>query len=142
LERPIVFSIPVVLTVLGTVAYHVAQKTMPRPLSPFLLLAISFFVATIVCLVLLLSTTRPPFSLWHHVGWSNLALGLSVVTIETGYLIAYRMGWKLNRTALFSNVCVAILLIPLGTVVFREQVSLRMLTGAFFCIVGLTLLAK
>ena len=62
--------------------------------------------------------------------------------IEAGYLIAYRSGWNLNRAALTSNVAVAILLIPLGTVLFQEHVSLRMLAGTVLCISGLILLVR
>jgi drug/metabolite transporter (DMT)-like permease len=62
--------------------------------------------------------------------------------IEAGYLIAYRLGWKLNRAALISNVAVAILLIPLGNLLFQESVSLRMTAGAALCISGLILLVR
>jgi hypothetical protein len=74
------------------------------------------------------------------VNWSSLALGVSVVMIEAGFLVAYRLGWKLNRAGLTSNVAVAILLIPLGTILFQEHVSLRMIAGAALCISGLILL--
>ena len=142
MERSIGFYLPVLLTVVGTLAYHVAQKTMPRPVSPFFSLAVAFSIATIVCLIALLSTTRISFALWHDLSWSSVALGFAVVMIETGYLIAYRMGWKLNRTSLFSNVCVAIVLIPIGSVLFREQASLRMMVGSLLCIIGLVLLVR
>ena len=142
LERSIGYYFPVLLTVVGTLVYHIAQKTMPRPVSPFFSLAVAFSIATIVCLLVLLSTTRVPFRLWHDVSWSSIVLGFAVVSIESGYLIAYRLGWKLNRTSLFSNVSVAILLIPLGTFLFREQVSLRMVLGSSLCIIGLILLVQ
>jgi drug/metabolite transporter (DMT)-like permease len=126
----------------GTLIYHIAQKTMPRPVSPFFSLTVAFSIATIVCLLVLLSTTPAPFRLWHDVSWSSIVLGFAVVSIESGYLIAYRLGWKLNRTSLFSNVSVAILLVPLGTFLFRERVSLRMVLGPSLCIIGLILLVQ
>jgi len=43
---------------------------------------------------------------------------------------------------LISNVAVAILLIPLGTALFQEDVSLRMMAGAVLCISGLILLVR
>jgi hypothetical protein len=42
LERVIGFYLPVLLAVLGTLVYHIAQKTMPRAVSPFLPLAFAF----------------------------------------------------------------------------------------------------
>ena len=79
---------------------------------------------------------------WQNLNWSSLALGIAVVMIETGYLVAYRMGWKLNQAALTSNVAVAILLIPLGAILFQERVSFRMTAGASLCIAGLILLVR
>ena len=62
---------------------------------------------------------RTAFPQWHDISWPSVALGLAVVMIEAGYLIAYRIGWKLNRAALTSNVIVAILLIPIAATLFR-----------------------
>ena len=142
LERSIGYYFPLLLTLVGTLVYDIAQKTMPRPVSPFFSLTVAFSIATIVCLLVLLSTTRVPFRLWHDISWSSIVVGFAVVSIESGYLIAYRLGWKLNRTSLFSNVSVAILLIPLGTFLFREQVSLRMVLGSSLCIIELILLVQ
>ncbi len=142
MERSIVFYFPLALTVVGTLLYHLAQKTMPRAVNPFALLAVAFATALALCLLLLLFVERAPLRSMHGLNWSSLALGFSVVMIEAGYLVAYRSGWKLNRAALISNVAVAILLIPLGTALFQEDVSLRMMAGAVLCISGLILLVR
>lgn len=131
-----------ILTVVGTLLYHLAQKKMPPTVSPFGLLAAAFATALMLCLLLLVLTERAPLRFRPDLNWSSLALGVSVVMIEAGYLVAYRLGWKLNRAALTSNVAVAILLIPLGTILFQEQVSLRMIAGAVLCISGVILLAR
>ena len=142
MEHPISFYLPLVLTVVGTLLYHLAQKTMPPAVSPFGLLAAAFAIALTLCLLLLLLTERASLRFRQDFNWSSLALGISVVMIEAGYLVAYRLGWKLNRAALTSNVAVAILLIPLGTMLFQEHVSLRMIAGAVLCISGLMLLVR
>ncbi len=142
MEHPIGYYLPLVLTVVGTLLYHLAQKTMPPAVSPFGLLSSAFAIALTLCLLLLLLTEHSSLRFRQNFNWSSLALGVSVVMIEAGYLVAYRLGWKLNRAALTSNVTVAILLIPLGTMLFREHVSLRMIAGAVLCISGLILLVR
>jgi drug/metabolite transporter (DMT)-like permease len=132
----------VLVTVVGTLLYHIAQKTMPRAVSPFVLLAASFSLAALICVAALLITVRPPFGICSAISWSSVALGAAMVTIETGYLMAYRIGWRLNRAAFCCNITVAVLLIPLGMILFREQISLRMLAGSSLCIVGLILLVR
>ena len=143
MERSMVFYFPLMLTVFGTLLYHVAQKTMPRAVSPFIPLAAAFAVATVLCVVLLVLTNdKHPLMSRHDVSWSSLALGIAVVMIEAGFLVAYRFGWKLNRAAMTSNVVVAILLIPLGAFLFQEEVSFRMIVGSSFCVSGLLLLLR
>jgi drug/metabolite transporter (DMT)-like permease len=142
MEHPIGSYLPLILTIAGTLFYHLAQKTMPPAVSPFGLLASAFAVALTLCLLLLLLTEHDSLRFRTNFNWPSLALGVSVVMIEAGYLVAYRLGWKLNRAALTSNVAVAILLIPLGTALFQEHVSLRMIAGAVLCISGLILLVR
>jgi len=64
-----------------------------------------------------------PFAISLGNSWPSVALAFAVVAIETGYLMAYRQGWQLNRASLFSNVTVAVLLIPVGMIPFQEQIS-------------------
>src|SRR2546422_4269326 len=58
MERSIVFYFPLALTVVGTLLYHVAQKTMPRAVSPFALLAVAFATALALCLLSSFRRTR------------------------------------------------------------------------------------
>ena len=136
------YYLALTLTIAGTLLYHLAQKTMPPRVSPFGLLAWAFAIALTLCLLLLLLTEHASLRFRTNFNWSSLALGVSVVMIEAAYLVAYRLGWKLNRAALTSNVAVAILLIPVGTMLFQEHVSLRMIAGAVLCISGLILLVR
>jgi len=144
MEHSFGFYFPLTLAVAGTLLYHVAQKTMPRDINPFAPLATAFAIAALMCLLFLLCPRQHVSALvvWQNLNWSSLALGIAVVMIETGYLVAYRMGWKLNQAALTSNVAVAILLIPLGAILFQERVSFRMTAGASLCIAGLILLVR
>jgi drug/metabolite transporter (DMT)-like permease len=142
MQQSITFYVPLILTAVGGLTYHVAQKTMPTDVSPLILLAAAFAIALTLCVLSIPWMEPASLRLRRSFNWSSLALGVSVVMIEAGYLIAYRSGWKLNRAALTSNVAVAILLIPLGTVLFQERVSLRMLVGTALCISGLVLLVR
>jgi len=59
--------------------------------------------------------------------------------LELGFLLAYRAGWKISLGPLVSNVAVAILLIPVGLLLFREKISLVNLIGIGVCLLGLVL---
>ena len=41
-----------------------------------------------------------------ELNWASYALGLVVVLLEVGFLLAYRAGWKISLAAVYSNVAV------------------------------------
>jgi uncharacterized membrane protein len=78
----------------------------------------------------------------RQLNWSSFAVGISIVGVEVGYLAAYRAGWNLNRDAIFSNTAVAVLLVPLGLLLFKENLTPRAALGIALCAVGLLLLVQ
>lgn len=135
------FFLSIALVVLSTTLYHLFQKATPGNVHPLLGLAVTYVIATCVCLLLL-----PLYPLQgglgaslREVNWASIALGLAVVGIEMGFLLAYRAGWNLNAGALIANVAVSIALIPLGALLFAERFSPLQMIGVAVCVVGLLL---
>jgi hypothetical protein len=52
MQQPISFYLPLILTAVGGLTYHLAQKTMPTGVSPLVLLAATFATALTLCLLL------------------------------------------------------------------------------------------
>lgn len=69
-------------------------------------------------------------------------MGFAVVGLELGYLLAYRMGWNVSLVSLISNTWVALLLIPIGIYVYKENMTLTAVSGVALCILGLVLITK
>jgi len=65
-----------------------------------------------------------------------------LVMIESGYLIGYRAGLKLNITSFICNIVIAIVLLVVGTFFYRESFTLRTGSGLVLCLVGLLLLLR
>jgi drug/metabolite transporter (DMT)-like permease len=127
------------LAILGTVVYHLMQKSTPRAINPFFSLSLTYSCALLLCVVsafLSPSPVRVVFS-WSQTNWASIACGACVFGAELGYLLAYRAAWDLKRLALISNVMVAIALVPLGVLLFRERLSPRILVGFVLCTAGL-----
>ena len=60
--------------------------------------------------------------------------------LELGFLLVYRSGWKVSIAALFSNALVTVLLIPVGMLIFKEQLDLKKALGIALASVGLWLI--
>ena len=128
-----------ILAIFGTVVYHLLQKSTPRTINPFFSLSLTYFCALILSVVsafLSPSPVRVVFS-WKQTNWASIACGAAVFGAELAYLLAYRASWDLKRLSLITNVIAAIVLVPLGVVLFRERLSPRIVVGIVLCIAGL-----
>jgi uncharacterized membrane protein len=69
-------------------------------------------------------------------------MGIGAAAIEVGFMLAYRMGWKISLAAIATNVAATAVLIPIGLLVFREHLSTRNILGVVFCVLGLLLVMR
>jgi drug/metabolite transporter (DMT)-like permease len=131
----------IALVVVSNVAYHLFQKATPADVNPMAALTVSYGVALLVCLILLPFFPPPAgaSSSLAGVSWASVGLGLSVVGLELGFLLAYRAGWPISLAALLANVMVGMLLLPIGLVLLREKLSWVNLLGIAVCLAGIIL---
>ncbi len=130
------------LTVAANVLYHIFQKLTPANIHPMVALISTYLTAAVVC-TLLIPLFPEADSVWasvKRVNWTSFALGLSLVGLELGFLLAYRAGWNISLAAAVSNVALAVLLLPVGLVFFQEKISTANWAGLIFCILGLFLI--
>ena len=135
------FYLPIVLAVLCTTVYHIAQKAIPVRVNPMVSVTISYVTALVVSLALLPffpSRTGVSESL-RNLNWGTYAVGVSIVGVELAFLLVYRVGWKLSLASVTSNVATAVLLVGLGTLWFGEHLSGRNALGLALCLAGLAL---
>ncbi len=137
-----IFSI--VLVVLSNIIYHLCQKTAPQNANPFTALFATYFTALIMTLIAFYcyKTNDSFIQSFKQLNWTSIVLGISIVGLELGYLMAYRAGWNLSTGSLVANITLALLLIPIGIFFFKEGFELNKIFGAIFCIVGLILINK
>jgi len=135
--------LPIGLVVLSNVAYHLGQKAVPRGAPPLLATLAMYVVATLTTLVLL-----PFFGPQRFAGatstlhWSVVLVGIGIVGIEVGFLLAYRSGWPISITAVTATTLLSVALLPIGIAFFREGLSLERVAGLALALSGLWLLAR
>jgi uncharacterized membrane protein len=136
------YAFAIILTIVSNVFYHIIQKATPTNVNAMLALAATYAVATVVCLMML--PFFPPSSglagSLKQLNWASYALGLAVIGLELGFLMAYRAGWNISQGAAVSNVAVALLLLPIGILLLKEEISTVNVVGIVFCALGLILI--
>lgn len=137
-----VFSI--VLIVASNILYNICQKSTPQRANPFLALIITYLTAAIFTVIIFLfnKPDKGFFQAFKELNWTSIVLGVSIVGLEFGYLMAYRAGWKISVGSLVANIALALMLIPIGILFFKEGFGFNKILGAAFCIIGLILINR
>lgn len=132
----------IVLAIISNVFYHICQKSIPGHINPFTTLVVTYFTAGIACLVTLLFVNGhgSALAIFKQIHWASIALGFSIIGLEAGFLLAYRAGWKISLAAGIANAIVAALLVVIGLVFYREQLTLQNIIGIALCLAGLLLI--
>jgi drug/metabolite transporter (DMT)-like permease len=79
---------------------------------------------------------------FQQLNWASYALGISIVGVELGFLLAYRAGWDISVGVVIVNSLIMIMLVPIGILFFQEHLSWQKVLGIMLCIVGVVLIAK
>ena len=136
--------LPILVIVLSNTFYHVTAKSAPPTASPFASLTVTYAVGIVASLVLYFVTSKGGHLLteYRQIHWSSVVLGLAIVGLEAGYLLLYRSGWNISTGSLMCNVGLAVILILVGRIFFRESISLSKLAGIGLCLTGLYFINK
>lgn len=131
--------LPIVLIVLSNVFYHICSKETSAAINPFASLTLTYAVGFLVSLLLFWVTGKGSGLLaeYRHANWASFVFGLTIVGLEAGYIAMYKAGWNISTGSLIASVLLAIVLIVVGALIYREQITLRKLTGVLICLVGL-----
>lgn len=130
------------LTIISNILYHVFQKSIPGNVNPMVSLIVTYLTATCACLLLLPFIPGPGglMTAVKQINWASIALGLAIIGLEAGFLLAYRAGWQISLAAGISNVIVAAVLVFIGLAFYREHLSIQNIIGVVLCLAGLLLI--
>jgi drug/metabolite transporter (DMT)-like permease len=137
-----VYYFPLILTVIGNLCYHIAQKNTSDKINPFFSLFITYFVAALLSVIILICYKHKNTFAENikELNWSAFLLGVTIVLLELGFLLAYRFGWNISTTQIISTVTVTIILAPIGTFFFKESISFINIIGIGVSIAGVILM--
>lgn len=137
-----VFSI--VLIVMSNIFYNICQKSTPEKANPFSALFVTYLVAGIltVAAFYLSRSEENFFRSFKELNWTSPVLGVAIVGLEFGYIMAYRAGWNISVGSLVANIILAIVLIPVGIFFYKEGFDLNKVFGVILCLAGLILINK
>ncbi len=127
------------VAIAATVAYHVVMKLTPAGASPYLTLATTYAVVTVVfsAIYLALPGSVPLRTAFAELDWTAPVLGVVIVFLDLGFLMLYRGGFDVSLGQIITQSAGALLLVLIGVAFFAEKLSMVNVAGILLCVVGL-----
>jgi drug/metabolite transporter (DMT)-like permease len=137
------FYVSIFLAVGGNILYHLSQKSIPKGLNPAFSVTVSYLVALALSVALYpLLPGQPIRESARALNWASFGVGIAIVAVEFGFLFVYRAGWNLSMASAVASAAIALILIPLGILLFRERLSAVNVLGLLLCVAGLILAVR
>ncbi len=131
---------PIIVVVAANTLYHIVAKQTPQEVNPFLTLVVTYGIAMLMCMILFLTGRHGPIAEEAaKINWTAFAFGLIIIGLEIGQINIYRVGWNINTAPLISNIALAVILLIVGRLLFKEDFTLRKALGVLVCAAGLIL---
>lgn len=135
---------PIILAVCADIVYQVSAKSTPETLNPFASLTITYLIGAAISFVIFFITSGGGnfIAELKQINWSAFALGLAIVGLEAGSIYMYKVGWNMNTGYMVKSIILAMALIVVGYLLYKEQVSGTKIAGIAVCLLGLFLINK
>jgi uncharacterized membrane protein len=138
----LMFYTSITLTILSSALYHFSQKSTPTGANPAVALLVTYAVAMLLTVFLLLFMPIRGGLLAEigRLNWASYLLAGAIVGLEVGFLLVYRSGWSIGLAAVLVNVVASLMLVPVALLYFRDRLNPVNLIGILVCLAGLVML--
>lgn len=134
--------IPLFIVIISNTCYHIFAKSAPKEIDTFASLFVTYLVAAVASLLLFFVTKRDGHLIleFKQVNASTILLGLAIIGLEAGFLLMYRYGWDISIGQLIASVGVAVVLIFVGSILYKEPITFKRVAGIVACLIGMYLI--
>ena len=77
------------------------------------------------------------FSEFPKMNWAPYVLGLVIVGLEVGFIYAYKAGWQVSTASVVQSAFLAVALVIVGFIAYREALTWNKILGVIVCLIGL-----
>lgn len=136
--------LPVFIIVASNIFYNISTKSTPVKINPFFSLVFTYLAAAGASLVLFLvtDTERNVAAQTKMLNWTSFLLAGCILGLELGYILLYRAGWDISMGSLVANIGLAIALIVIGALFYKEHITLNHFIGMVLCLAGLVFINR
>ena len=118
---------PIAIIVTSNVLYNICTKSAPAKVNPFAMLTITYLIAAAVSFTTFFISAKGKniFAEFAKTNWTAFVLGIVIIGLEVGYLLAYRNGWQMNTVSVTANITLAVVLIVVAFLFYKETITIK-----------------
>lgn len=133
---------PILIIVISNILYNVCTKSTPSEVNAFATLSITYLIAAVVSFATFFITSKDKniIAEFSKTNWTTFVLGVVIIGLELGYILAYRNGWAMNTASVTANITLAVALIFVSMIFYKESITLKQVAGIVLCGGGLVLI--
>lgn len=135
---------PIALVVVSNILYQLCAKSVPKDMDTMASMTVTYTVGAL-CSAIIYFVINKNGNLLGEYAKMNIApalLGVSVVGLEVGFIYAYKAGWPVSTASIVQSAFLAVALILVGGLVYKEPITFNKIFGAAVCLVGLYFINK
>ena len=130
---------PIALVIISNTAYQICAKSVPNTMDPLASLTVTYLIGAVSSGILyfLLNKNANLIAEYEKLNWAPIVLGIVIVGLEVGWIYAYKAGWQVSTGFIVQSAFLAVVLVAVGYVLYREELSWNKLLGVVICLAGL-----
>lgn len=130
---------PIGLVVLSNVLYQICAKSVPEGMNPLASLTVTYAVGAVISLLMyfLLNKNGNLIQEYSKLNWAPILFGIVLVGLEVGFIYAYKAGWQVSTVSIVQSSFLAVALIFVGWLLYKEALTWNKLVGVVICLIGL-----
>lgn len=131
------------MAIIANIIFHIAEKSINTDMNPLLALSVTYFISFIIVTVIMFFTypNIDIISNFHKINWAVLVLSLSSLGFDLSILLAYRFGGKMSKLFNIISPGIAISLVLIGVLLYKESLSVYNFVGLILGISGIYLIS-
>lgn len=136
------FIWPIALVVVSNVAYQICAKSVPKDITPYASLIVTYLIGAAASAVLFYFSDHENGLIkeYSKLNWAPFVLGIVIVGLEAGWIYAYKAGWQVSVGFIVQSAFLAAALLFVGYFLYHEALTWNKLLGVAVCLAGLIII--
>ncbi|MCI8609534.1 MAG: EamA family transporter [Firmicutes bacterium] len=138
------YSWPIIIMVVAQCGYQISAKSAPEAMDPYAAVFFNYVFATALSFVLwmVLGENHSLTTQIEKMNWAPLTMAISITMVEIASIFMYRIGWDVSIGSTIANIGLAVVLVFVGMLWYKEVITAQKIIGVGLCIVGLVVMNK